>query len=284
MRLFIRSSFFLIIFSIFTTLYFVLSAEAQTGQSLAQTELARATAARQGLEQQLNNAQATLSEVEEAKGAAERQLAAAQDALASATAALQAAEQAVQQEAEQRTSELAIAEQAVQDAQQRLELVNTELMTADRARAALQEQLANTDENLASLKARKDEEVRILNDAKAKLNQLILEQPGDAVASNNDKEKIPEAPKDPMRFCDDGQDFEPCIAKLATALGKYPQKGGGKRCAPTPRECNPGFYELQDAWIETQQLYETFCTNSDTCSFKLDPRLTSDAMRGRLPY
>ena len=142
------------------------------GGSPAQAELARTTAARQELEQQLNNAQATLSEVEEAKGAAERQLAAAQDALASATAALQAAEQAVQQETEQQAADLAIAEQAVQDAQQQLELVNTELMTADRALIALQEQKANAEEKLASLKARQDEGVRILNDAKAKVAQL----------------------------------------------------------------------------------------------------------------
>ena len=142
------------------------------GGSPAQAELARTTAARQELEQQLNNAQATLSEVEEAKGAAERQLAAAQDALASATAALQAAEQAVQQETEQQAADLAIAEQAVQDAQQQLELVNTEVMTADSALVALQDQIANAEAKLASLKARQDEGVRILNDAKAKVAQL----------------------------------------------------------------------------------------------------------------
>ena len=142
------------------------------GGSPAQAELARTTAARQELEQQLNNAQATLSEVEEAKGAAERQLAAAQDALASATAALQAAEQAVQQETEKQAADLAIAEQAVQDAQQQLELVNTEVMTADSALVALQDQIANAEAKLASLKARQDEGVRILNDAKAKVAQL----------------------------------------------------------------------------------------------------------------
>ena len=142
------------------------------GDSPAQAELARARAARQELEQQLNNAQATLSEVEEAKGAAERQLAAAQDALASATAALQAAEQAVQQETEKQAADLAIAEQAVQDAQQQLELVNTEVMTADSALVALQDQIANAEAKLASLKARQDEGVRILNDAKAKVAQL----------------------------------------------------------------------------------------------------------------
>ena len=142
------------------------------GGSPAQAELARATAARQELEQQLKNAQAKLTKVEEAKGAAERQLAAAQDALASAAAALQAAKQAVQQETEQRTADLAIAEQAVQDAQQQLELVNTEVMTADSALVALQDQIANAEAKLASLKARQDEGVRILNDAKAKVAQL----------------------------------------------------------------------------------------------------------------
>ena len=80
MRLFIRSPFFLITSSLFFILYFVTSAEAQTGpgDSPTQAELARATAARQEAEQQVNNAQTALASATAARQEAEQQLAKSQ--------------------------------------------------------------------------------------------------------------------------------------------------------------------------------------------------------------
>ena len=84
MRLFTRSPFFLITSSLFFILYFVTSAESQTGpgHSPAQAELARAAAARQAAEQQFNKAQATLTTATAARQEAEQQLATAQATLA----------------------------------------------------------------------------------------------------------------------------------------------------------------------------------------------------------
>ena len=75
--------------------------------SPAQAELARATAARQEAEQQVNNAQTALASATAAQMTAEQQLATAQVTLASAAEALQAAEQAVKQAADQQAAKRA---------------------------------------------------------------------------------------------------------------------------------------------------------------------------------
>jgi hypothetical protein len=142
------------------------------GDSPAQAELARATAARQAAEQQLNNAQTTLASATAAQMTAEQQLATAQVTLASATEALQAAEQAVKQAAEQQAAKRELAERAVQEAEQQLTSVNMELETANSSLQLLEQQRSNAQEKVASLKARRDDALRILNDARAKVAQL----------------------------------------------------------------------------------------------------------------
>ena len=157
------------------------------GDSPSQAKLARATAARQEAEQQLNNAQTALASATAAQMTAEQQLATAQVTLASATEALQAVEQALQQAKEQQAAELAIAEGAVQDAEQQSTSVDMELNTAVRSLVLLEQQRDNAQELVTKLEVRRDEALRILNDARAKVAQITgMEFVGDIQDSATD--------------------------------------------------------------------------------------------------
>jgi len=189
--------------------------------SPAQAELARATAARQEAEQQVNNAQTALASATAAQMTAEQQLATAQVTLASAAEALQAAEQAVKQAAEQQAAKRAIAERAVQDAEQQLTSVNMELETANSSLQLLEQQRSNAREKVASFKARRDDALRILNDARAKVAQLTgMEFVGDIHDSTADTGMVSGSlPLKP------GRRFTPDLVAVSG--------GSGQQCSPT---------------------------------------------------
>ena len=214
---------FLFFFKTFTfmAVLFVTSAEAQTGpgDSPAQAELARATAARQEAEQQLNNAQTALASAAAAQQAAEQQLATAQITLASATEALQAAEQALQQAAEQQAAELAIAERAVQAAEQQSTSVVMELETAASALVLLEQQRDNAKELVAKLEVRRDDALRILNEARARVAK-ISGGVGDIQDSAGDRGM--DSGSSPLK---PGRRFTPDLVAVSG--------GSGQQCSPT---------------------------------------------------
>jgi hypothetical protein len=196
MRICIRSSCFLILFTIFSISILLSSAVAQSlpvvqgtygspslpvvqgtygspslpvvqgtygsppGQGLppSQSALEAAKRAKQEAEQQVTTAQSALEQANAAKLSAEEQLASAQTALETATAAEQAALAA-------NAEQLQVAQAAVEQAQQ----------AADAAQAALdqaKQQLADAQAGVSSAETKNFATKKQLRDAVAKLNQL----------------------------------------------------------------------------------------------------------------
>jgi hypothetical protein len=162
MKICIRASCFIILFTIFSVLYFVSSAVAQSlpvvqgtygspslpvvqgtygsppGQGLfpSQSPLEAAKRAKQEAEKQVTTAQSALEQANAARLAAEEQLASAQTALETATAAEKAALAA-------NAEQLQVAEQAQKDAEQQLASAQTTLDAANTKLQELEQQIAD---------------------------------------------------------------------------------------------------------------------------------------------
>jgi hypothetical protein len=162
MRTCIRSSYFLILFTIFSISILLSSAVAQSlpvvqgiygspslpvvqgtygsppgqGLSPSQSALEAAKRAKQEAEQQVTTAQSALEQANAARLAAEEQLASAQTALETATAAEQAALAA-------NAEQLQVAEQAQTDAKQQLASAQTTLDSANTKLQELEQQIAD---------------------------------------------------------------------------------------------------------------------------------------------
>jgi hypothetical protein len=190
MRTRIGSPFLLTIISIFSILFFATSIAAQQasdmppigsssgmppvgGQSPAQNALALAQAAKLAADQQVTTAQGTLESAQSAVQTAEQTLTTAQETLASATSALQEAESAVEAETQQKAELIRVAEQAVQQAEQQLQTAQQELDAARSALQELEQQIATAQGTVTTAESKTGAAVKAVNDARAKLAQLM---------------------------------------------------------------------------------------------------------------
>ena len=156
MRLCMRSPLFLILFTIFSVLYFGVTAIAQTEQPLspAQAALEEAKAEKLDAEQKKNDAQAALDAATETLNIAEQQLQKAQVAANQEDQALKDAEAAV-----------IAAQNKVNDAQADLDQVQSELDT-------LNQQLADAQNKVNDATTAKDTAEQVLQEALAKVAEI----------------------------------------------------------------------------------------------------------------